>query len=228
MSPSMKSKLKSKASKDQQKATPTICGTTNHDNSISGTFHTVETILVATSSPTHEHSRTRNIDDTNEHPSSLQGTVSECDSVSNSGSCSGESEDPKEKMGNSSIRQDSIPGSDNERREKIRLKNERKHQRQRERRALELHDRCCGFLMSRKLESLAQQLVAMGFPSERATLALINSSGNRMSSSFMAGLQNVGMDRDASSSASLREWTSPFAGSDIFSLPRQFVTSPSL
>nr|KYP56637.1 hypothetical protein KK1_002881 [Cajanus cajan] len=80
-------------------------------------------------------------------------------------------------MGNSSIRQDSIPGSDNERREKIRLKNERKHQRQRERRALELHDRCCGFLMSRKLESLAQQLVAMGFPSERATLALMLNDG---------------------------------------------------
>jgi len=100
--------------------------------------------------------------------------VSECDSVSNNGSCSGESEDPKEKLRKSSI---SIPGSDNDRREKIRLKNERKHQRQRERRAQELHKRCCGYLMSRKLESLAQLLVAMGFSSDQATLALMLNDG---------------------------------------------------
>ncbi|KAI3704239.1 hypothetical protein L1987_74455 [Smallanthus sonchifolius] len=37
--------------------------------------------------------------------------------------------------------------------------------------------RCCGYLTSRKLEALAQQLVAMGFPSERATMALILNEG---------------------------------------------------
>ncbi|TKY49781.1 hypothetical protein E2542_SST27226 [Spatholobus suberectus] len=185
MSPSLKSKSKSTAGKDQRKATPATCGTTNHGsgtpasayNPVSGTFHTLETTLIATSTPSHDNGHFRNIDDTDEHPSSLQGAVSECDSVSNNGSCSGESEDPKEKVGDSSVRQDSVPGSDSERREKIRLKNERKHQRQRERRAQELHDRCCGFLMSRKLESLAQLLVAMGFSSERATLALMLNDG---------------------------------------------------
>ncbi|RVW76028.1 hypothetical protein CK203_055302 [Vitis vinifera] len=60
---------------------------------------------------------------------------------------------------------------------KIRQKNERKHQRQKERRAQELHERCSGYLMSRKLEALAQQLVAMGFTSERATMALILNEG---------------------------------------------------
>jgi hypothetical protein len=33
--------------------------------------------------------------------------------------------------------------------------------------------------------------------------------------------------KETSSSTGSREWTSPFAGKDIFSLPRQFVTSPS-
>ncbi|KAK6144133.1 hypothetical protein DH2020_020953 [Rehmannia glutinosa] len=54
-----------------------------------------------------------------------------------------------------------VPGADNDKREKIRQKNE-KHQRQKERRAQELHERCSGYLMSRKLEALAQQIVAMG------------------------------------------------------------------
>ncbi|TKY68391.1 hypothetical protein E2542_SST04638 [Spatholobus suberectus] len=107
----------------------------------------------------------------------LKELVSECDSVSINGSCSGESEESKEKLTNSSMRPDSVPGCDNDRREKIRLKNERKHQRQRERRAQELHDRCCRYIMSRKLEALAQQLVAMGFSSERATMALMLNDG---------------------------------------------------
>ncbi|RDY02791.1 hypothetical protein CR513_13703, partial [Mucuna pruriens] len=179
MSPSMKSKSKSKAGKDQGKATKNHGSGTPASayNPVLGAFHTMETTFVATSTPTHNSIRTRNIDDIDEYSGSLQGTVSECDSVSNNGSCSGESEESKEKAGNCSIRQDSVPGSDNERREKIRLKNERKHQRQRERRAQELHDRCRGYLMSRKLESHADMLVAMGFSAERATLALMMNDG---------------------------------------------------
>ncbi|KAJ7949418.1 Ubiquitin-associated/translation elongation factor EF1B protein, partial [Quillaja saponaria] len=147
----------------------------NAYNPISGTFHTLETSSVDSSSPLHANGRFQNIDDMDEH-SSPHGTVSEYDSVSNNGSCSGESEDPKEKLVNST-RPDTIPGSGNDKREKIRLKNERKHQRQKERRTQELHDRCRGYLMSRKLEALSQQLVAMGFSSERATLALMINGG---------------------------------------------------
>lgn len=191
MSPASKSKSKSKskpsagAAKEQQKTSSKPSASTNTGggsqasayNPVSGTFHTLETSSVAPLPPLHDSGRFRNIDDTDEHSSSPHGTVSEYDSVSNNGSCSGESEDPKEKIAHSTLRQDIIPGSDNDRREKIRLKNERKHQRQREKRAQELHDRCSGYLMSRKLEALSQQLVAMGFSSERATLALILNEG---------------------------------------------------
>ncbi|RDX80295.1 hypothetical protein CR513_39160, partial [Mucuna pruriens] len=182
MSPSMKSKSKSqekastRAGKEQQhKTSPKNCGSAH--NPILGTFQAPETSLVASSTQVYDSSNFPKQDDADEHSSSPQGTVSECDSVSNNGSCSGESEESKEKVTSSSTRPDSIPGCDNDRREKIRLKNERKHQRQRERRAQELHDRCCGYLMSRKLESLAQQLVAMGFSLERATLALMLNDG---------------------------------------------------
>ncbi|XP_061363823.1 uncharacterized protein LOC133307337 [Gastrolobium bilobum] len=191
MSPSMKSKSKSKekvsagAGKEQQKTSPKTSGSTNHGsgipasayNPILGTFQALETSLVASYAPIHDNSHFPKIDDTDENSSSPQGTVSEYDSVSNNSSCSGESEDPKEKLTNSSLRLDVIPGCDNDRREKIRLKKERKHQRQREKRAQELHDRCNGYLMLRKLEALAQQLVAMGFSSERATLALMVNDG---------------------------------------------------
>ncbi|KAF2291787.1 hypothetical protein GH714_035601 [Hevea brasiliensis] len=67
--------------------------------------------------------------------------------------------------------------ADNDKREKTRQKNERKHQRQKERRVQELHERCSGYLMSRKLEALAQQLVVMGFSHEQATVALILNDG---------------------------------------------------
>ncbi|KAF2323710.1 hypothetical protein GH714_036669 [Hevea brasiliensis] len=168
MSPSSRSKSKSKdkasarASKEQQKASTKPSGSTNTAsanpasayNPISGTFHNLEIPSAASSHPFHDIGRFKNIDDTDEHSSSPRGTVSECDSVSNNGSC-----------------------SDNDRREKIRLKNEKKHQRQRERRAQELHERCSGYLMSRKLEDLSQQLVAMGFSRERATLALVLNEG---------------------------------------------------
>lgn len=190
MSPSVKSKSKSqekasaRAGKEQQKTSPKTSAPPTHGkgipasahNPILGTFQTPETSLVA-STRVHDNGHFPKVDDADDNSSSPQGTMSECDSFSNNGSCSGESDESKEKATNSSVRPDSVPGCDNDRREKIRLKNERKHQRQRERRAQELHDRCCGYLMSRKLESLAQQLVAMGFSSERATLALMLNDG---------------------------------------------------
>ncbi|CAJ1958729.1 unnamed protein product [Sphenostylis stenocarpa] len=171
MSPSMKSKSKRKVGKDQRNTTPTTNGTpATAYNPVSGTHRSLETTKVSS-----DNSHFQKIGDTYEHPSSLQGTVSEIDLVSNNDNFSGESEDPKEKVGN--IRQDSVPGSGNDRREKIRLKNERKHQRQRERRAQDLHNRCCGYLMSRKLESHVQLLVSMGFSSDRAMLALMLNDG---------------------------------------------------
>ncbi|XP_018471723.2 uncharacterized protein LOC108843118 [Raphanus sativus] len=110
----------------------------------------------------------------------------DCDSVSNNGSWSGDSEDHKDKTAPTSsttantptAKQETVPGADNnDKREKMRLKNERKHQRQKEKRAQELHERCCQFLMSRKLELLAQKIVAMGYDHERATYALMLNEG---------------------------------------------------
>jgi hypothetical protein len=190
MSPASKSNTKSKdktsakSAIEQPKASIKSSGSTNSVtgnpanayNPISGTFHTLEIPAAAAFLPLHDNGRFRNIDDTDEHSSSPHGTVSEYDSVSNNGSCSGESEDIKEKIINST-RQETIPGLDSDRREKIRQRNEKKHQRQRERRAQELHDRCSGYLMSRKLERLSQQLVAMGFSHERAILALMLNEG---------------------------------------------------
>lgn len=98
-------------------------------------------------------------------------------SVSNNGSCSGESEDHKEKTTNTPLKQEVIPVSDSDKREKIRQKNERKHQRQKERRAQELYEKCSTYLMSRKLEALTQQIVAMGISQEHATTALMMNEG---------------------------------------------------
>ncbi|KAK9170557.1 hypothetical protein Syun_002697 [Stephania yunnanensis] len=190
MSPASRSKGKDKSSarvaKDQQK-TPSkapASGATGNGvaasayDPLSGTFHTLETPPPAASSPpSHSNGRFRNIDETEEHSGSSLGAGAEYDSVSNNDSCSGESEDQKEKTSGTAARHEAIPGADNDKREKIRQKNERKHQRQRERRAQELHEKCNGYLMSRKLEALAQQLVAMGFSSERATVALILNEG---------------------------------------------------
>ncbi|KAK2407505.1 Ubiquitin-associated/translation elongation factor EF1B protein [Trifolium repens] len=177
MSPSMKSKSKSKekasakAVKEQQKTSPKNYGSTNDESGIPASVCDPITETVQTLETSLADSFAK-INDTDDHSSSPQGTVSEYDSVSNNGSCSGESEDTKEKAASSSTRLDIIPGCDTDRRDKIRLKNERKHQRQRERRAHELHERCGMFLVSRKLEKLTEKLVAMGFSSERATLAL--------------------------------------------------------
>ncbi|CAK7336442.1 unnamed protein product [Dovyalis caffra] len=189
MSPASKSKTKSKdkasakAAKELQKTSIKPSGSTNAVsgnpanayNPISGTFHALEIPAAAAFPPFHDNGRFRNIDDTDEHSSSPHGTLSEYDSVSNNGSCSGESEDIKEKA--NSTRQETVSVLDSDRREKIRLKNEKKHQRQRERRAQELHERCSGYLMSRKLERLSEQLLAMGFSHERATLALMLNEG---------------------------------------------------
>lgn len=71
----------------------------------------------------------------------------------------------------------STGGADNDKREKMRLKNARKHQRQKEKRAQELHERCCQFLMSWKLEVLAQQLIAIGISHELATYAITLNEG---------------------------------------------------
>ncbi|XP_058107328.1 uncharacterized protein LOC131250939 [Magnolia sinica] len=188
MSPASRSKSKSgsRAAKEQQKSSskpsagPANAGSgvpASAYNPISGTFHMLETAPTASSPQPHSNGRFRTIDETDEHSGSSLGTGPEYDSVSNNDSCSVESEDQKEKSPSVTPRPEAIPGSDNDKRDKIRQKNERKHQRQREKRAQELHERCCGYLMSRKLEKLAQTLVSMGFLSERATMALILNEG---------------------------------------------------
>lgn len=186
MSPASRSKSKDKrAGKETQKASskPSALpgagsGTpTSGYNPQSKTFHALETAALSSTPTLHNNGHFRTIDDTDENGGSSPGTGLEYDAVSNNYSWSGESEDHKEKISNLPGKQGAVPGADNDKREKIRQKNERKHQRQKERRALELHERCNGYLMSRKLEKLAQQLVIMGFSSERATMALILNKG---------------------------------------------------
>ncbi|XP_027164747.1 uncharacterized protein LOC113764899 [Coffea eugenioides] len=186
MSPASKAKSKDKkAVKEPSKASSKSSGHANTGagvpasgyNPLLGTFHTIETAPSSSPAPLHVNGRFRNIDETDDHSGNSFGTGVEYDSVSNNGSWSGESEDHKEKASHPPTRQETVPGADNDKREKIRQKNERKHQRQKERRAQELHERCSGYLMSRKLEALAQQLVAMGFSQERATMALILNEG---------------------------------------------------
>ncbi|KAF8026395.1 hypothetical protein BT93_F3011 [Corymbia citriodora subsp. variegata] len=185
MSPVSKSKSKDKKSgKEPIKAAskpsgPATVGSgvpASAYNPLLGTFHSLETVSSSSSSPLQANGRFRTIDETDEQTGSLAVGV-EFDSVSNNGSWSGESEDHKENKSNFPGRQESVPGADCDKREKIRQKNEKKHQRQKEKRAQELHERCNGYLMSRKLEALAQQLVAMGFSHERATMALIMNEG---------------------------------------------------
>jgi hypothetical protein len=144
-------------------------------NPVLGMFHTIEASPVSSVPPLYVNGRFKNIDDsTDDHG----GTGLDYDAVSNNDSLSGESEEHRDKSSHLNLRHDAaIPGADNDKREKNRQKNEKKHQRQKERRAQELHERCSGYLMSRKLESLAQQLVTMGFSSERATMALILNEG---------------------------------------------------
>ncbi|XP_073273400.1 uncharacterized protein [Primulina huaijiensis] len=186
MSPASKSKSKDKkAVKEPPKGSSKPSGHVNTSGGISatrynpllGAFQTLETTPGTSASPFHVNGRFRNIDEMDDHIGNSFGTGTEYDSVSNNGSWSGESEDQKEKAPQPVPRQESVPGGENDKREKIRQKNEKKHQRQKERRAQELHERCSGYLMSRKLEALAHQLVAMGFSQERATMALILNEG---------------------------------------------------
>ncbi|KAL6191324.1 hypothetical protein ACLB2K_037715 [Fragaria x ananassa] len=146
-------------------------------NPLLGTFHTLELSPTSAASAIHSNSRFRNIDETDDHSGGSMAAGAEYDSVSNNGSWSGESEEHKDKTSNPPAKPETVPGADIDKREKIRQKNERKHQRQKERRAQELHERCSGYLMSRKLEALAQQLVAMGFEQEKTTEALIQNEG---------------------------------------------------
>ncbi|XP_059649279.1 uncharacterized protein LOC132295158 isoform X2 [Cornus florida] len=219
MSPASKSKSKSKdkssakVAKEQQKASSKVSGSTSMGNGspasaynpISGTFHTLDTAPMSSSPPLQSNGRFRNIE-TDEQSGSLHVTGPEYDSLSNNGSTSGESEDHKEKTSNVTPRQEAIPGSDNDKREKIRQKNERKHQRQREKRAQELHKRCSDYLMSRKLEVLSQQLVSMGFSSEQATLALILNEGKveESVSWLFEGSEEAAQKKDPGSGADLK------------------------
>ncbi|ONK61476.1 uncharacterized protein A4U43_C08F30310 [Asparagus officinalis] len=190
MSPASKSKSKDKtaarAVKEQPKCSKPSVASVNGGNGvtavsgynpISGTFHALETLPTTATPTTQSNGRFRTIDETDEHSGSSLVTTAEYDSLSNNDSCSGESEDQQKEKNTVSNTSQSVPGSDIDKREKIRLKNEKKHQRQKERRAQELHERCCSYLTSRKLESLAQKLVAMGFTSEQATMALIQNEG---------------------------------------------------
>ncbi|XP_020690069.1 uncharacterized protein LOC110105051 [Dendrobium catenatum] len=189
MSSASKSKSKDKstprAGKEQSKVSikpspmPAYGGngsSTSVYNPVLGTFHTLE--ISPPLFPPQSNSRFRTIDDPEDHSGNSPGTTAEYDSLSNNDSCSGESEDQKEKPTSTAPRIDAIPGCDNnDKRDKIRQKNERKHQRQKERRAQELHERCNAFLTSRKLETLSRQLVVMGFPSDRAFMSLIINEG---------------------------------------------------
>lgn len=171
-------KKQAKASKTSSKNSNKSPAATTAQNSVDELVHTVEISSAPVASLSHsDNGHFQNMEDTDDHSSSPRGTVSDFDLSSNNGSCSGESEDPKEKTVDSSNQQEKTSGCDHEKREKIRLKNEKKHQRQKEKRAQELHERCKGYLMSRKLEALSQQLVAMGFSSERATMALMLNEG---------------------------------------------------
>jgi hypothetical protein len=60
----------------------------------------------------------------------------------------------------------------------MRLRNEKKHQRQKERRAQELKEKCLSLLTARKVEALALQLEAMGFPKDQALKAVTMHGGN--------------------------------------------------
>ncbi|KAG6547516.1 hypothetical protein Mapa_010964 [Marchantia paleacea] len=152
----------------------------NAYNPGSGTFHRLDSSIPETM-VVNQSGRFRSIDDSDDI-GSIIGSYSEYDSMSNNGSCSGESEDQSHNIHGKDKKGTHPPGlvgaSGSDKRDKIRYKNEKKHQRQKERRAQELRDRCTNYLMSRRLEALAQQLVAMGFPSERATMALILNEGH--------------------------------------------------
>ncbi|CAO2832641.1 unnamed protein product [Amaranthus hypochondriacus] len=53
------------------------------------------------------------------------------------------------------------------------------------------------------------------------------SSSPSSSGVSIVGLQDSGLGMTDPSGANSQEWTSPFEGNDLFSIPRQFVSSPS-
>ncbi|PKA53172.1 hypothetical protein AXF42_Ash009902 [Apostasia shenzhenica] len=191
MSPGSKSKSKEKSTprtiKEHPRAlvkpspVPSNCGngspTDNSYNPITEPFQNLDISQFSSHSTPQGNGRFRISDDPEDHSESSPGTITECDSSSNNDSCSGESEDQKDKLTSGATRTDIIPGCDNDKRDKIRQKNEKKHQRQKERRAQELRERCTNFLKSRKLKALSNQLAAMGFPVDRAAMALIVNEG---------------------------------------------------
>lgn len=182
MSPSKQKSAERQAARDKKASARQVAsgGTSaNAYNPMSGTFHALESIA-ADSGAGYLNGRFKSIDDGEDNASS-NGGAGELECMSNNGSYSGESEDQslingKQGAGKSGSLSGVVGGTD--KRDKVRGKNERKHQRQKERRAQELRDKCTGYLMSRKLEALSQQLVAMGFPQERATMALIFNDGH--------------------------------------------------
>ncbi|KAG0496056.1 hypothetical protein HPP92_000747 [Vanilla planifolia] len=189
MSPASKSKSKvkstQKAAKEQSKgsvkATQVPSNGGNGSTSVGHNPHLTtlklfETSPLSASSETQSNGRLRTADDQDVNSGSSP-TTADYDSISINGSCSGDSEDHKEKITCTAPRTETIPGFDNDKKDKNKLKNERKHQRQKERRAQELHERCIGFLTSRKFEALSHQLIAMGFSSDRANMALIANEG---------------------------------------------------
>ncbi|KAM7264463.1 hypothetical protein ACFE04_002146 [Oxalis oulophora] len=145
----MKSKGKNSGSSDPIAVVPA----TGY-NPISGTFHAVDASLVLSHKGGYASK-------------SPFRTLSE---FNKGGSSSGDSENPKEKT--AATKQISAAE-----REKIRLNNEKKHQRARERKAKELHEQCSSFIVSRKLETFRQKLVSMGFPYDRANMALLLNDG---------------------------------------------------
>ncbi|KAH7297813.1 hypothetical protein KP509_25G013900 [Ceratopteris richardii] len=183
MSPSKQKTSERQAARDRKATARQVTGSStsaNAYNPVSGTFHALESIS-SDSGGNQMNGRFKSIDEGDDIASS-NGGAGELECMSNNGSCSGESEDQshsngKEKLGTGRSGHSGVIGSA-DKRDKVRGKNERKHQRQKERRAQELRDKCNGYLMSYKLEALSQQLVAMGFPQERATMALILNDGH--------------------------------------------------
>lgn len=185
MSPGKQKSNERQAARDRKVLSPQALaggssGSTSAYNPVSGTFHSLDSISSEDSGAGCLNGRFKSIDDVDDNSSSNGGgTEMEC--MSNTGSCSGESEDQphgigKDKTGNPVLQSGLVGSSD--KRDKIRVKNERKHQRQKERRAQELRDKCTSYLMSRRLEALSQQLVGMGFSQERATMSLIVNDGH--------------------------------------------------
>lgn len=144
-----------------------------------GMFHVLNSSPFESMASNPSSGRFRSIEDSSDFGSVL-GSGSEYDSISKNGSCSGESEDQSQSLDGKEKKEHppGVVGGGSDKRDKIRNRNKKKHQRQKERRVQELRDRCMGYLMSRKLEALAQQLIAMGFSPDRATMALILNKGH--------------------------------------------------